>query len=64
MTELRRDSMEEEDYGPLDAGWDARIEAVRLSENPYAINNWKHYDWEEGWTLAEQTVEGIVIIDD
>lgn len=49
---LRRDEIAEDKYTPLDAGWDAQLEGRRCSDNPYAINNWKYYSWQEGWELA------------
>ncbi|MEH6824037.1 MAG: hypothetical protein V7629_09035 [Motiliproteus sp.] len=52
MVKLRRDELSEDQYSPVDAGWDAHLEGIRSSDNPYAINNWKHYDWEKGWELA------------
>lgn len=52
MIRLRRERISEQQYSPLDAGWDAYIEGRRSSDNPYAINNWKHYDWQQGWELA------------
>ena len=56
MIELRKNTVAEDDYTPEDAGWDARLECTRLSDNPYAINNWKYYEWEKGWKLADDTV--------
>ena len=58
MSELRRDTIPEDDYSPLDAGWDARLEHKRVWDNPYAINNWKHYDWEKGWVMADENESG------
>ncbi len=57
MTELRQDTIPDDDYTPLDAGWDARLKGIRMSENPYAINNWKHYEWEKGWKQANESCE-------
>ena len=57
MVKLRRDTTPEDDYSPLDAGWDAQLEGTRMSDNPYAINNWKHYEWEKGWKLAEESAQ-------
>jgi hypothetical protein len=37
----------------LDYGWDDRLEGKGKSDNPYAINNWKHYEWEKGWEMAD-----------
>ncbi|MCJ8314600.1 MAG: hypothetical protein HRU38_20890 [Saccharospirillaceae bacterium] len=55
MNKLRRDSITEEDYTILDYGWDDRVEGKHKNDNPYAINNWKHYDWEEGWVKADES---------
>jgi hypothetical protein len=54
MVELRREKIPENDYSPWDAGWDARVDHKRKMDNPYAINNWKHYDWEKGWQKADE----------
>jgi len=54
MKKLRRDTIAEEDYTILDYGWDDRLEGKRKSDNPYAINNWKYYDWEKGWMMADE----------
>lgn len=59
MVELRRDTIPEDDYRPLDAGWDARLEGKRMSENPWAVNNWKHYDWEKGWLMADEADKAV-----
>ncbi|MEH6627297.1 MAG: hypothetical protein V7739_12705 [Motiliproteus sp.] len=64
MAKLRRDTTPEENYSPLDAGWDDRLEGKRLNANPYAINNWKHYEWEKGWTLADEDAEGGAACDE
>lgn len=55
MTELRRDSLSEDRYLPLDRGWDARVEGQHQDDNPYPTTNWKHYEWDKGWVLAEDT---------
>lgn len=55
MAELRRDTIPEDDYRPFDAGWDARLEGIHLSENPYAMT--KHYEWDKGWATADQNIE-------
>jgi len=57
MVGLRRDTKPEDDYLPLDAGWDARLEGKHRSENPWAVNNWKHYEWEKGWLEADESDE-------
>lgn len=57
MVDLRRDTIPEDDYSPFDTGWDARLEGKHLSENPWAVNNWKHFDWEKGWTSADASDE-------
>ncbi len=54
MDKLRRDVLCEDEYRPQDAGWDAHLEGVRRSDNPYAINNWKYYDWDQGWVMAAE----------
>ncbi|MEE8059779.1 MAG: hypothetical protein V3T17_18405 [Pseudomonadales bacterium] len=59
MVDLHRDTIPEEKYGPFDAGWDARLEDKRMSVNPWAINNWKHYDWDKGWVEADETDKDI-----
>ncbi len=53
MRELRRDTLDEEDYKILDLGWDDRLEEKRKSDNPFAITNWKYYEWEKGWQMAD-----------
>lgn len=53
MTSLRSDSIDEDHYTPYDQGWDAFLLSTRESRNPWAINNWKHYDWQEGWHACE-----------
>jgi len=57
MIELRSDSIPEDEYAPIDAGWDARLEGKSKNCNPYAINNWKHYHWEKGWKEADEAIE-------
>lgn len=61
MADYRRDTVPEDEYRALDEGWDARLDGKRLTENPWAVNNWKHYDWEKGWLEADQsaTVEPL-----
>lgn len=56
MQKLRRDSIAEEDYTILDYGWDDRFEGRRKTDNPYGINNWKHYEWRKGWELADEAI--------
>jgi len=56
MEKLRRDSIDEEDYSIEDYGWDDRLGGKRQSDNPYPINNWKHYDWEKGWLQADESL--------
>ena len=34
------------------AGWDAWVKGERESENPFAVNNWKYYEWGKGWLGA------------
>jgi hypothetical protein len=55
MKKLRRDSIAEDDYTILDLGWDNRLEGKRKSDNPYPINNWKHYEWVKGWEMADKS---------
>ena len=57
MAKLRRDTIIEDDYSPQDAGWDARLEGKPLRDNPYAVNNWKHYEWEKGWMSVESNIK-------
>ena len=57
MKELRRDTIAEEDYTILDYGWDDRLEGRRQSDNPYGINNWKHYEWKKGWIMANESLD-------
>lgn len=56
MQKLRRDTIAEEDYTILDYGWDDRLEGSRKSDNPYGINNWKYYEWEKGWRMADESL--------
>ena len=58
MTGLRRDTIPEDDYRPLDMGWDARLEGKHMDGNPYPTTNWKHYEWDKGWVMADETAEG------
>lgn len=51
--ELRRESIPEDEYTLLDAGWDAYHDDIRQSDNPYGINNWKYYEWDKGWLEAK-----------
>ena len=55
MTVLRRNSITEDDFTPFDEGWDAYLEGVHKIDNPYPINNWKHYEWNKGWDEALST---------
>ncbi len=55
MTALRRDTIGEEEYSIEDYGWDDHQLGVRLGDNPFAINNWKYYEWEKGWLLADES---------
>ena len=55
MKKLRRDTIAEDDYTILDYGWDDRLEGKRKDDNPYPINNWKHYEWEKGWVMAHNS---------
>jgi len=57
VKKLRRDTIVEEDYTILDYGWDDRLEGKRKSDNPYGINNWKYYEWEKGWMLADESAD-------
>lgn len=57
MIKLRKDSIDEDDYTIVDYGWDDRMEGVKRSDNPYSINNWKFYDWEKGWLMADKAAE-------
>ena len=57
MVDLRRDTIAEDDYTPVDAGWDARLEGKPPGSNPYAINNWKRYDWDRGYSEANEARE-------
>ncbi len=57
METLRRETIDEDDYTILDYGWDDRLEGKKMVDNPYAINNWKHYEWEKGWELANESLE-------
>ena len=49
----RRDSIDEDELTPEDMGWDDRLDGIHFEDNPYAINNWKHYEWENGWNLSD-----------
>ena len=44
-------------YNPLDDGWNERIAGKRQSDNPFAINNWKHYEWDDGWMSADEAIK-------
>ncbi|ROS00221.1 hypothetical protein EDC56_2859 [Sinobacterium caligoides] len=57
MIKTRRDTVTEADYTIVDYGWDDRLAGKRETDNPYPINNWKHYDWEKGWKMADITDE-------
>jgi len=54
VDKLRRNSIDEDDYTIVDYGWDDHMEGVAQSANPYAVNNWKYYDWEKGWLMADK----------
>lgn len=55
MAKLRRDTIKKSDYSILDYGWDDQLEGKRKSDNPYDVNNWKHYEWEKGWDDAKES---------
>lgn len=57
MVDLRKDTLDDEDYRPFDAGWDARLLGHPMSDNPYATTNWKHYEWDKGWGAADKAAE-------
>ena len=57
MKKLRLETIAEEDYTIVDYGWDDCLRGKRKSDNPYPNNNWKHYDWIEGWELADKSTE-------
>jgi hypothetical protein len=57
MNALRKDSKGKDEYSIEDDGWDARIQGVSKSDNPFGINNWKYYDWEKGWLLADDPLK-------
>lgn len=40
-------------YNPLNDGWNERLAGKRQDDNPFAINNWKYYEWDEGWLAAD-----------
>ena len=63
MVDLRRDTIPEDEFRPLDEGWDARLEGHRLGENPWAVNNWKHFDWEKGWRMADESDSAVPMED-
>ena len=54
MLELHRDKLSDDDYKPFDEGWDANIEHKHQGYNPWALTNWKYYDWQEGWLAADK----------
>jgi len=54
MLQLKRDTISDDDFTVFDYGWDGRIDGKHQHDNPYAINNAKHYDWENGWVAADQ----------
>lgn len=57
MLELKRDTINDDDFTIFDYGWDGCIDGKHQTDNPYAINNAKHYDWENGWVAANQASE-------
>ena len=57
MLQLKRDTISDDDFTVFDYGWDDRIDGKHPQDNPYAINNAKHYDWENGWVAADQATE-------
>ncbi len=57
MATLREETIGEDDYSIEDMGYDARIKGIHQIDNPYAVNNWKHYDWEKGWLLADEEIQ-------
>lgn len=54
MLDLHRTKLSEDEYKPFDQGWDANIDEKHQGYNPWAITNWKYYDWQEGWLAAEK----------
>lgn len=56
MSTLRKDTINKSKYTQYDQGWDDYLKGVHQIDNPFAVNNWKHYEWEKGW-LASKTHE-------
>lgn len=59
MVDFRPNSKPEAKYNPFNEGRDARLNGKRMSDNPWAINNWKHYDWDKGWVEADEIDKDI-----
>lgn len=57
MVDLHKNEIPEGIYNPFNNGWNERIDGKRQDDNPFAINNWKHYDWEDGWLTANKTID-------
>ncbi len=57
MVDLRKNDDSGAAYKPLDDGWNERIKGTRQSDNPFAINNWKHYEWKDGWHDADKAIK-------
>ena len=59
MITVHKDDIPKSDYRPFDEGWEAQREQKKMTDNPWGINNWKHYDWEEGWLQAGQSLDQL-----
>lgn len=57
MSEPDHETQIETPYTPHNEGKEARLKGVRRSENPWAVNNWKHYEWQEGWDTVDTTIK-------
>ena len=44
-------------YNPSNDGWNERLVGKLQDDNPFAINNWKHYEWDEGWLAADVAIK-------
>ena len=57
MIELRHNDDPDAAYNPFEDCWNERIIYKQQSDNPFAINNWKFYEWEKGWLAADEAVK-------
>lgn len=57
MVDLRQNKDSEAPYNPFNDGWDERVKKIRRSDNPFPNNNWKHYEWRDGWDGADEAIK-------